>query len=172
MLDVFFYSPFNHIYTHTHVPHTHTNKKKHTTLTRRSGYTGTHLEPRRAWGLFPQQPSVQIGQRLHCPRIQLCAGWFNKFGSSGLQCVCLVQAGLTLNDLTTTTCSFPPTSTPLGPRCICRVSQDRICTPYMTVCTVNSLPNVPCIHRIYVRMYGFGQPYVYATNLLTHCIPN
>ena len=32
---------------------------------------------------------------------------------------------------------------------ICRVGQNRIYTPYMTVCMVICLPNIPYIHRIY-----------------------
>jgi hypothetical protein len=40
---------------------------------------------------------------------------------------------------------------------ICRVGQNRICTPYMTACMVNSLPKVLCIHRVYICMYGFGK---------------
>jgi len=31
---------------------------------------------------------------------------------------------------------------------ISRVGQDRIYAPYMTVYSVISLPNIPCIHRI------------------------
>ena len=42
---------------------------------------------------------------------------------------------------------------------ICRVGQNRIFTLYMTVCMVISLPKLPYIHRIYVYMHGFGQPY-------------
>jgi len=33
--------------------------------------------------------------------------------------------------------------------CILRVGQNHICTPYMTVYFVISLPETPCIHRIY-----------------------
>jgi len=33
-----------------------------------------------------------------------------------------------------------------------RVGQNRICTPYMAVCMVISLPKVPYIRRIYVCM--------------------
>jgi len=40
-----------------------------------------------------------------------------------------------------------------------RVSQNHMCTPYMTVCMVISLLKMPYLHRIYVRVYGFGQPY-------------
>jgi len=49
-----------------------------------------------------------------------------------------------------------------------RVDQNRICTPYMTVCAVISLLKIPYIHRvgqnqiytvyIYVYMYGSGHP--------------
>ena len=48
---------------------------------------------------------------------------------------------------------------------ICRVGQNRICTPYLTVCMVISLLTIAIcfihlfIHDIYVCMYGFGQPY-------------
>jgi len=45
--------------------------------------------------------------------------------------------------------------------CIFRVGQNRICTSYMTVCMVIFLLKLPYIHRIYICMYGFGQPYVY-----------
>jgi hypothetical protein len=38
------------------------------------------------------------------------------------------------------------------------VGQDRICTPYMTVCMVISLLKIPYIHCIYICMHGFGQP--------------
>jgi hypothetical protein len=41
-----------------------------------------------------------------------------------------------------------------------RVGQNRICTPYMTVCMVISLLKIPYIYRIYVCMYGLGQPYI------------
>jgi hypothetical protein len=39
-------------------------------------------------------------------------------------------------------------------KCVCeiRVGQNRICTPYMTVCTVVSLPKIKCLHRNYVCM--------------------
>jgi hypothetical protein len=40
-----------------------------------------------------------------------------------------------------------------------RVGGNRTCTPYMTVCMVTSLPKIPYTHRLYVCMYGFGQPY-------------
>jgi len=33
---------------------------------------------------------------------------------------------------------------------MCRVGQNRINTPYMTVYLVNSLPKIPYIHRIYM----------------------
>jgi hypothetical protein len=33
---------------------------------------------------------------------------------------------------------------------MCRVGQNRIYTPYMTVCMVISLPKIPYIHRIYM----------------------
>ena len=33
---------------------------------------------------------------------------------------------------------------------ICRVGQNRISVPYMTVCMVISLPIIPYIHRIYL----------------------
>jgi hypothetical protein len=42
-----------------------------------------------------------------------------------------------------------------------RVCQNRIRTPYMTVCMVNSLLKIPYVHRIYVCMHGFGQHYNY-----------
>ena len=42
--------------------------------------------------------------------------------------------------------------------CISRVGQDRMYTPYMTVYLVNSLPQIPYIHRS-------GQPYVYPFKL-------
>ena len=49
---------------------------------------------------------------------------------------------------------------------IFKVGQDHICTPYMTVCMVDSLPKVTYIRRIYVCMYGFGQPLSYHILLL------
>ena len=42
-----------------------------------------------------------------------------------------------------------------------RVGQNRIYTPYMTVCIVISLPKVPYTHRINLKMYGSGQPYAW-----------
>ena len=33
---------------------------------------------------------------------------------------------------------------------VTRVGQNRIYTPYMTVCMVNSLPKIPYTHRIYM----------------------
>jgi hypothetical protein len=33
---------------------------------------------------------------------------------------------------------------------VCRVGQNRIYTPYMTVHMVNSLPKIPYTHRIYM----------------------
>jgi hypothetical protein len=33
---------------------------------------------------------------------------------------------------------------------MCRVSQNRVYTPYMTVYFVFSLPNIPYVHRIYM----------------------
>jgi len=33
---------------------------------------------------------------------------------------------------------------------ICRVGQNRICTPYMTVCMVISLLKIPYVHRMYL----------------------
>jgi len=40
-----------------------------------------------------------------------------------------------------------------------KVGQNRIYTPYMTVSLVIYLLKIPCVHRIYVQLYGFGQPY-------------
>jgi hypothetical protein len=40
---------------------------------------------------------------------------------------------------------------------ICRVGQNRINAPYMTVLLVISLRKIPYIHCVYI--YGFGQPY-------------
>jgi len=42
---------------------------------------------------------------------------------------------------------------------VCRVGQNRIYTPYMTVCMVISLFKIPYIYRINVCIYGLGQPY-------------
>jgi hypothetical protein len=53
----------------------------------------------------------------------------------------------------------------------CRVGQNRICTPYMTVCMVNYLLKMPYIHHIYVCMYGFGQPYCFVVKCLLPCKP-
>ena len=35
-------------------------------------------------------------------------------------------------------------------RHVCRIGQNRIYAPYITVCLVVSLPKIPYIHRIYV----------------------
>jgi hypothetical protein len=32
----------------------------------------------------------------------------------------------------------------------------------MTVCTVISLLKIPYVHRVYLKMYGFGQPNTFA----------
>jgi len=40
----------------------------------------------------------------------------------------------------------------------CRVGQNRIYTPYMTVCMVISLLKIPYVHRMYVYMFGSGPP--------------
>jgi len=45
--------------------------------------------------------------------------------------------------------------------CMTRVGQNRMCTPYMAVCTGISLLKTPYIHRTYVCMYGSGQPHVW-----------
>ena len=42
---------------------------------------------------------------------------------------------------------------------MCRVGQNRVYTPYMTVCMMISLPKIPYIHRKYLKMYVSGQPY-------------
>jgi hypothetical protein len=48
----------------------------------------------------------------------------------------------------------------------------------MTVCMVISLPKIPYIHRIYLQMYGSGQPYFFSTqvilriNLLSELLSN
>jgi len=39
-----------------------------------------------------------------------------------------------------------------------RAGQNRICTPYVTVCMVINLLKIPYIHRTYIYMYGSGQP--------------
>jgi hypothetical protein len=44
---------------------------------------------------------------------------------------------------------------------MCRVGQNRIPAPYMAVCMVIFLLKIPYKHRIYVCMYGRGQPYKY-----------
>jgi hypothetical protein len=41
-----------------------------------------------------------------------------------------------------------------------RVGQNRIYAPYMTVCMVIPLLKIPDIHRIFLYMYGFSQPYL------------
>jgi hypothetical protein len=53
---------------------------------------------------------------------------------------------------------------------ISRVGQNRIYTPYMAVCMVISLLIIPYVHRIYVFMYGFGQPYICTRLARTVCI--
>jgi hypothetical protein len=51
-----------------------------------------------------------------------------------------------------------------------RVGQNRIYTPYMTVCMVISLPKIPYIHRIHLYMYGSGQPYLHThSGLIQMC---
>ena len=42
---------------------------------------------------------------------------------------------------------------------VVRVGQNRICIPYMTGCMVNFMPKVLYIHRIYVCMCDFVQPF-------------
>ena len=42
----------------------------------------------------------------------------------------------------------------LPQRLIIKVGQNRVYTPYMTVCMVISLPKILYIHRIYLQMYG------------------
>ena len=49
---------------------------------------------------------------------------------------------------------------PMTSRLICRVGQNRIYAPYMTVYLVTSLPKTPYIRRI----YGSGQPYLYVSD--------
>jgi hypothetical protein len=51
-------------------------------------------------------------------------------------------------------------------RCICRVGQNRIHTPYMTVYLMISLPKY---RRYTVYIYGSGQPYVFVTLLKRAC---
>jgi len=41
---------------------------------------------------------------------------------------------------------------------ICRVGQNRISAPYMTVRMVISLLKIPYVHRIYLYINGSGQP--------------
>jgi hypothetical protein len=53
-----------------------------------------------------------------------------------------------------------------------RVGQNRICTPYMTVCKVISLLKLSYVHRICVCMYGFGKPYSYPLIGLIDCSQN
>jgi len=43
---------------------------------------------------------------------------------------------------------------------ISRVGHNCISAPYMTVCMVISLLKIPYVHRIYLLMYGSGQPYI------------
>jgi hypothetical protein len=42
-----------------------------------------------------------------------------------------------------------------------RVGQNRISATYMTVCRVISRLKIPYVHRIYLYLYGSGQPYIY-----------
>jgi len=48
---------------------------------------------------------------------------------------------------------------------ICRVGQNCTSAPCMTVCIcmVITLLKTPCVHRIYLWMYGSGQPYISGT---------
>ena len=41
---------------------------------------------------------------------------------------------------------------------VCRVGQNCISAPYMTLCMVISLLKMPYVHRIYLKMHGSGQP--------------
>ena len=53
----------------------------------------------------------------------------------------------------------------------CRVSQNRIYTPYMTVYLVISLPKIPYMHRIYMYLWPFLEvcvPSVVHNYLTTH----
>jgi len=47
-----------------------------------------------------------------------------------------------------------------------RVGQNRIYTPYMTVRMVMFLLKILHVHRIYLYMYGSGQPYTCHTAVL------
>jgi hypothetical protein len=44
---------------------------------------------------------------------------------------------------------------------VCRVGQDRIYTPYMTVFFMISLPKEPYINRIYIYIYIYICVYIY-----------
>jgi hypothetical protein len=48
---------------------------------------------------------------------------------------------------------------------MCRVGQDRIYAPYMTVYFVISLPKIPYIHRIYMVLANPTHVCVLTTNL-------
>ena len=57
---------------------------------------------------------------------------------------------------------------------VCRVGQNCICTPYMTVCKVIPLLKLPYIHHTCVCMYNFDQPYhfvkwTHASHLKPNC---
>jgi hypothetical protein len=61
-------------------------------------------------------------------------------------------------NLSRETIAANPKSNPRETLVVSRVGQNRICTPYMAVCTIISPLRIPYIHRIYLCMYGFGQP--------------
>ena len=69
-----------------------------------------------------------------------------------MRCLCIVQANKVHNKVVSIHCLCNALV------CICRVGQNRITAPYMTVCMVISLLKTLYAHCIYLYMYGSGQP--------------
>jgi hypothetical protein len=55
---------------------------------------------------------------------------------------------------------------------MCRVGQNRIFIPYMTVCSVISLPKMPNIHHIYMCVCKYIYIYIYIYIYTVLAIPS
>ena len=168
-----------HTHTHTHTTHTHTHTQvlqQHLSGPELHGGQDKHqLSNSTSCRAAPAVEQHQLsGPELHGGQDKQGAGSQEGAGHDAAMHDDHGSSFALAEEDSCSSCALPPANSDqagtfsnaegfgLQVRHVCRVGQNRIYTPYMTVHLVISLPKLPYIHRIYIYIYGSGQPYMCA----------